>query len=188
MVKETPSKAWYFLPILLGLIGGVIAYFVIKDEDRKMANKMLIIGIVMTIVLSFVYFFLFAILFASFFGSVFSPLTGIQEPNVEPIREVLEQQKEEKQSIYIIEITASGGENSELMKFQGSIGAGTTQSSINGITPKSYEIEWEFPAVVAVIQKQEERGTLTITIKTKDGKVLEQQSTSATYGIVTVSA
>ncbi len=40
------SKWWYTLPILLGVIGGVVAWFALKSYDRKLAKNCLIFGIV----------------------------------------------------------------------------------------------------------------------------------------------
>lgn len=51
--KFTPrrrSRWWYLLPILFGIIGGVIAYFVLKDDDRKMAKNCLWLSIILTII------------------------------------------------------------------------------------------------------------------------------------------
>lgn len=45
--KKKPNKAYYLLPIFLGIIGGVIGYFLLKDRDRKFAERLLIIGLVM---------------------------------------------------------------------------------------------------------------------------------------------
>lgn len=42
---KKPSKAWYLLPILFGIIGGVIGYFVIKRKDKKMAKNILYVGL-----------------------------------------------------------------------------------------------------------------------------------------------
>jgi hypothetical protein len=47
----------------LGIIGGLIMFYVIKDEDRNMAKKSLILGIILIavgFVLSFVTFLRFA--------------------------------------------------------------------------------------------------------------------------------
>ena len=38
------SKWWYLLPIFVNVIGGVIAYFVLRHDDPKKAKKCLIIG------------------------------------------------------------------------------------------------------------------------------------------------
>ncbi len=43
------SGAWWILPILLGWLGGLIAWLVNKDIDRGKANAMLITGIVLSI-------------------------------------------------------------------------------------------------------------------------------------------
>jgi len=64
MAAQTkPSIAWYLLPILFGIIGGVAMYLLLKDTniqkkigsqlslgtDKAMAKKGLIVGIVITI-------------------------------------------------------------------------------------------------------------------------------------------
>ena len=52
MSSETKrrSGAWYLLPIFLSIIGGVIAYFVIKEDDPKKAKNCLYLGIALTII------------------------------------------------------------------------------------------------------------------------------------------
>ena len=40
------SKAWYLLPIFLGIIGGLIGFFVLRGDSPKMARNCLIIGII----------------------------------------------------------------------------------------------------------------------------------------------
>ena len=42
------SGAWYLLPIFLTVIGGIIAYFVIKNDDPKKAKNCLYLGIALT--------------------------------------------------------------------------------------------------------------------------------------------
>lgn len=39
---------YYLLPILLGIIGGIIGFIILKDDDQAFAKKLLIIGIVVT--------------------------------------------------------------------------------------------------------------------------------------------
>jgi hypothetical protein len=39
------SKGWYVLPILLGIIGGIIGYYSVRNDDAKMAKQLLIVGI-----------------------------------------------------------------------------------------------------------------------------------------------
>jgi len=47
--KKSPSKAWYLLPIFFTIIGGLIMYLVLKDDDRRMAKKGLYLGIILTV-------------------------------------------------------------------------------------------------------------------------------------------
>jgi len=47
---KRPSKAWYLVPIFFGIIGGLVMYLVLKDEDRKMAKNGLVMSIVLTVV------------------------------------------------------------------------------------------------------------------------------------------
>ena len=42
---EKPSNVWYLLPILLGIIGGIIGYIVIKVKDERMARNILYVGL-----------------------------------------------------------------------------------------------------------------------------------------------
>ena len=44
------SGLWYLLPLLFGIIGGVIAWFVIKDNDPKKAKNCLYLGLVLLII------------------------------------------------------------------------------------------------------------------------------------------
>jgi uncharacterized membrane protein YeaQ/YmgE (transglycosylase-associated protein family) len=51
MHPEKPrSNAWFLLPIFLGLIGGIIAYFVLRNDDQKKAKNCLYLGIVLAII------------------------------------------------------------------------------------------------------------------------------------------
>ena len=42
------SSLWFFLPIFFNVIGGVIAYFIIKDDDPRKAKNCLLLGIILT--------------------------------------------------------------------------------------------------------------------------------------------
>ncbi|MFN3653955.1 MAG: hypothetical protein ACK4TO_01330 [Candidatus Nitrosotenuis sp.] len=44
------SAWWFLLPILFNVIGGVIAYFVIKEDDPKRAKNCLLLGIILTVI------------------------------------------------------------------------------------------------------------------------------------------
>ena len=43
---RTRSNFWYLLPIVLGILGGVIAYFAVRRDDPKLGKNCLIVGIV----------------------------------------------------------------------------------------------------------------------------------------------
>jgi len=50
MYPERPRSNWWFLlPIFLGLIGGVIAYFVLRHDDPRKAKNCLYLAIVLAI-------------------------------------------------------------------------------------------------------------------------------------------
>ena len=44
------SKIWYLAP-LTGLIGGIAAYYKLRETDEKLAWKLLLLGVIVTIVL-----------------------------------------------------------------------------------------------------------------------------------------
>ena len=44
------SRWWYLVPIFLQIIGGIIAYLILKDDDRKLAKNCFWLGILLTIV------------------------------------------------------------------------------------------------------------------------------------------
>ena len=51
MSAEKPRSNWWFLlPIFLGLIGGVIAYFVLRHDDPRKAKNCLYLAIVLAII------------------------------------------------------------------------------------------------------------------------------------------
>ncbi len=47
--ERTRSNFWFLLPIFLGLIGGIIAYFVLRQDDPRKAKNCLYLGIVLAI-------------------------------------------------------------------------------------------------------------------------------------------
>ena len=45
--EKPRSSAWYLLPILAGMIGGVIAFLIIRKDDPRKARNCLYIGLIM---------------------------------------------------------------------------------------------------------------------------------------------
>jgi uncharacterized membrane protein YeaQ/YmgE (transglycosylase-associated protein family) len=48
--EKSRSNLWFLLPILLGLIGGIIAFFVLRQDDPSKAKNCLYLGIVLAII------------------------------------------------------------------------------------------------------------------------------------------
>ena len=48
--EKKRSNWWFLLPILLGLIGGVIAFFVLKRDNPRKAKNCLYIGIMLFVI------------------------------------------------------------------------------------------------------------------------------------------
>ncbi len=44
------SNAWFLLPIFLGIVGGIIAFFVLRQDDPAKAKNCLYLGIVLMVV------------------------------------------------------------------------------------------------------------------------------------------
>jgi len=47
------SPLWYELPLIFAIVGGVIAYFIIRKDDPKKARNCIIIGIILSVTLPF---------------------------------------------------------------------------------------------------------------------------------------
>ena len=48
--EKNRSGLWYLLPLIFGIIGGIIAWFVIKEDDPKKAKNCLKLGLVLLII------------------------------------------------------------------------------------------------------------------------------------------
>lgn len=68
--RPQPTKLWYLAPFFFNIIGGLIGYVAVKDEDRDMATNLLIFGIFMTLVDMFIawllYSWLLSVIMSSF--------------------------------------------------------------------------------------------------------------------------
>ena len=49
-IRKERSGAWYLAPIFFGLIGGLVAYFVVRNDEPKLARNCLIIGVIIFVV------------------------------------------------------------------------------------------------------------------------------------------
>ena len=50
MQIRSRSSLWFLHPIFFSVIGGVIAFFVIKEDDPKKAKNCLYLGIILTVI------------------------------------------------------------------------------------------------------------------------------------------
>lgn len=48
--ERTRSNFWFLLPIFLSIIGGIIAYFVLRHDDPKKAKNCLYLGIILQVI------------------------------------------------------------------------------------------------------------------------------------------
>ncbi|MDD9808934.1 MAG: hypothetical protein OXU86_07160 [Thaumarchaeota archaeon] len=44
------SRWWYLAPLLLAIVGGVVAYFALRRDDPRLARNCLVLGIALTVV------------------------------------------------------------------------------------------------------------------------------------------
>lgn len=65
--KQLTSGAWWLLPIVLAWIGGLIGFVVVREKDKKKANGLLLLGIIMTFAWPMIWMAIAAALNASFF-------------------------------------------------------------------------------------------------------------------------
>jgi FtsH-binding integral membrane protein len=47
--EKTRSNMWFLVPIFFGMIGGIIAYLIIRKDDPQKAKKCIYVGIIMVI-------------------------------------------------------------------------------------------------------------------------------------------
>ncbi len=70
--ERNRSLWWTLLPIFVGIIGGIIGYFVLKNDDPRLSKFCLQLGIVLTVIQLAVYLplILLAEQFSSDFGGI----------------------------------------------------------------------------------------------------------------------
>ncbi len=48
--EKPRSNAWFLLPILFGVIGGIIAFFILRHDDPRKAKNCLYLGLVFMLI------------------------------------------------------------------------------------------------------------------------------------------
>ena len=63
--EKRRSNLWFLLPILFGVIGGIIAFFILRHDDPRKAKNCLYLGLVLMVI---------GIIFNIFIGASFPGL------------------------------------------------------------------------------------------------------------------
>jgi len=48
--EKPRSNAWFLLPILFGVIGGIIAFFILRHDDLRKAKNCLYLGLAFMVI------------------------------------------------------------------------------------------------------------------------------------------
>lgn len=56
MYREQSNKLWYAIPILFGVIGGFITWFILRKSDNVMAKNCLLVGALSSLISMGIYF------------------------------------------------------------------------------------------------------------------------------------
>ncbi len=48
--EKPRSNVWFLLPVFLGIIGGIIAFFILRHDDPRKAKNCLYLGIVLMVI------------------------------------------------------------------------------------------------------------------------------------------
>ncbi|MFQ5497962.1 MAG: hypothetical protein ACE5DU_08775 [Nitrosopumilus sp.] len=48
--EKPRSNAWFLLPVFLGIIGGLIAFFILRQDDPNKARNCLYLGVILMII------------------------------------------------------------------------------------------------------------------------------------------
>jgi len=49
-VYAEPSALWWLVPFFFGILGGIVAYVGVKEDDEEMASNLLVFGILWTVI------------------------------------------------------------------------------------------------------------------------------------------
>ncbi|MGI0004701.1 MAG: hypothetical protein ACREAX_05330 [Candidatus Nitrosotenuis sp.] len=72
MEVKRRSAWWFLLPILFSVVGGIIAYFIIKEDDPKKARDCLLLGIILTAI-GLAFFFIPFLIGISLIPDMYTP-------------------------------------------------------------------------------------------------------------------
>jgi peptidoglycan/LPS O-acetylase OafA/YrhL len=76
--RNRPTRLWFVLPLVFGLLGGLIAYFKLKSRDKIMAKYLLILSLWPAAVVFGITYLIGLVLFAALWtiiGGVFTAMS-----------------------------------------------------------------------------------------------------------------
>lgn len=53
--KVKPTRLLWAIPVFMGLLGGILMYIAVKDEEQEKANGAILVGIVSTVTMVMIY-------------------------------------------------------------------------------------------------------------------------------------
>lgn len=62
-VRLKPTFLLWLVPIFMGLLGGILMYIAVKDQDQAKANNAILVGIIPTVVIIIIYFIILTSMF-----------------------------------------------------------------------------------------------------------------------------
>jgi len=65
--ERSRSNAWFLLPVFLGIIGGIIAFFILRHDDPRKAKNCLYLGLIFMVI-----------------GIIFNILVSSSLPSIDP--------------------------------------------------------------------------------------------------------
>jgi len=65
-VTRQAQEGSNLIPLFFGILGGIVAYIGVKDDDKKMANNLLMFGVVWTIILIGIYLCILAVVLTQY--------------------------------------------------------------------------------------------------------------------------
>jgi len=63
--KPRPTSLLYLVPIFMGLLGGILMYIAVKDQNQEMANEGMLVGVIITLFGIILYVFILSVGLAS---------------------------------------------------------------------------------------------------------------------------
>ncbi len=153
LVKEHISgnglspKIWYVISILFGIIGGLIAYVILKNDSPKLAKNCLIIGIILSVVTFALVVIIYLALMMSMNSMIYDSMdydsmSGWEtETQVDPFAEIADKVKQDNRIKQLEEIAQVEEDKEQERKLEQEIQA---SENIEAWKQKAQQLEVRF--------------------------------------------